>query len=116
MTYRVLHVPAASETPVTLLHLEESGQGLSAAIGAEHIEWVSITPTLVLVVDEVGVLQNKPRNGRLSRSFYPGLIAGDALIISEGMTGEGPDFISLTDEDLALSCFVLHIDIPKEGE
>jgi hypothetical protein len=54
-----------------------------------------------MVVDEEGRLNGAAYNERATILYVPGSfreqtwIAGDALIVGEGMTDEGPDFLTL---------------------
>lgn len=58
-------------------------------------------PYPVMVVDEESLLKDLPRNENATRLYVPApyrdrhMIAGDALIVGEGMTSEGPDFVTL---------------------
>lgn len=50
---------------------------------------------LVFIVDEEGLVKQKPHNAR-ANNFYPhSPIAGDAYFCLEDMTPDGPDFVSL---------------------
>lgn len=58
----------------------------------------------VMVVDESGRIDGLPINDMATRLYAPYperhryFIAGDAYIVGEGMTMEGPDFVGLPDE------------------
>jgi len=58
-------------------------------------------PYPIMIVDEESLLKDVPRNENATRLYVPAahrdrhMIAGDALIIGEGMTSEGPDFLPL---------------------
>ena len=62
---------------------------------------IQLKEGLVLVVDEEGHLKQKRLN-RFGTRFYPHSlgIVGTLLVMREGMTPEGQDFIDLTDEDI----------------
>jgi hypothetical protein len=51
---------------------------------------------IAMLVDEDGIAKGLRYNARAS-SLYLGDIYGDVVLISEGMTSEGPDFVGLTE-------------------
>jgi len=55
----------------------------------------------VMVVNEEGRLIRLPRNA-FGSLVYGGIIAGDVVIICEGMTDEGPDFIDFNEHDFLI--------------
>lgn len=97
---RAALIPADAAQPCSIVDVVDGDfRSLAAAIGSEWIERVR-TPLygLVMVVDEEGLLNDKPVNDRLSGHFYPGLICGDALLVSEQHGPEGVDFVALDAE------------------
>jgi hypothetical protein len=96
--------------PVTVIDVDYGWQQLAAAIGGpcQYIERVHCVLTeehgLVMVVDESGKFDGQPPNFR-AWPLYPVpdyVLAGDVLVMAEGMTEEGVDFVDLPDPDLAL--------------
>jgi hypothetical protein len=107
---KAVKVPADITQPITVIDVDYGWQNFARAIGGEcqYIERFSCPLTqefgLVGVVDEDGQFDGQPRNFR-AWALYPlpnYLLAGDVLVIAEGMTPEGPDFVDLPDPDLAL--------------
>lgn len=101
-TIRALLVPAYD--PPKVIQVDPTWQSVAVAIKARWIERVR-TPLVdvVMWVDDegattIGVEQNcwVTGQGRL----YPGDLYGDVLITGEVMTGDGPDYAGLTDEQL----------------
>ena len=86
---RALLVPADPDQKISLVTVENGWRSLARAVGAEYFERVTVTKTMKLVVDESGRLNGSPIN-------Y-----------------EGPDFCSLTDEDLSEACARLGIEVPE---
>ncbi|MCU7521946.1 MAG: DUF3846 domain-containing protein [Ignavibacteria bacterium] len=76
-------------------------------IGEDVDGWIEIVRPrdlpegLVMVVDEEGLIKNKPVNllGSLFYGHYAPIV-GDIVLIREGMTNEGMDFMSLTDAQI----------------
>lgn len=87
---RALLVPADPALPVRMIDIDATDHAkVAAAIGCEWIEMVRTRhPALELVVDEVGRLDGRAVNRRLSGVLYPGAICGDALIVG---AQRGPD-------------------------
>mgnify|MGYP003290612372 CR=1 FL=1 len=72
---------------------------------------------LVAAVNEEGLLQDVVRyNGVVSYLLkYPGLIAGDAVLLRAGFTQEGePDVFPLTDEDASRLDLILQLMWSRE--
>lgn len=110
---RALLVPADPDQKISLVTVENGWRSLARAVGAEYFERVNVTKTMKLVVDESGRLNGSFVNYAISGYFYPGIICGDVLVLSEEYTDEGPDFCSLTDEDLSEACARLGIEVPE---
>ena len=110
---RALLVPADPDQKISLVTVENGWRSLARAVGAEYFERVTVTKTMKLVVDESGRLNGSFVNYAISGYFYPGIICGDVLVLSEKYTDEGPDFCSLTDEDLSEACARLGIEVPE---
>lgn len=108
---RAVKVPHNPNDPIAIVEVGHGWQTMAAAIGGgcQYIERVRcpLTPKfgLVMVVDEDGQMnQNQPNNLR-AWPLYPTstyILAGDVLVMAEGMTDDGPDFIDLPDPELAL--------------
>jgi hypothetical protein len=112
--WRGLLIPADPDTEPIMVKTDSGWQGLAKAIGCTYIERVltRLMPRLpcgcrcILIVDEVGLISNKPKNERASKWYPQGFgLAGDVLMIAEGPIGDEPfDFVSLPleiDEDWA---------------
>ena len=110
---RALLVPADPDQKISLVTVENGWRSLARAVGAEYFERVNVTKTMKLVVDESGRLNGSFVNYAISGYFYPGIICGDVLVLSEEYTDECPDFCSLTDEDLSEACARLGIEVPE---
>lgn len=110
---RALLVPADPDQKISLVTVENGWRSLARAVGAEYFERVTVTKTMKLVVDESGRLNGSFVNYAISGYFYPGIICGDVLVLSEEYTYGRPDFCSLTDEDLSEACARLGIEVPE---
>ena len=110
---RALLVPADPDQKISLVTVKNEWGSLARAVGAEYFERVTVTKTMKLVVDESGRLNGSFVNYAISGYFYPGIICGDVLVLSEEYTDKGPDFCSLTDEDLSEACARLGIEVPE---
>ena len=93
---RAALIPADPATPCRIIDLAAGDyRAMASAIDAEYIERVRTpVPSMVLGVDESGALKGLPENMRVSGYLYPSIF-GDVLLMSEGMTGDGLDFVTL---------------------
>ena len=81
---------------------------IGEAIGAQWIERVRTPwPSVSVYVDEEGLSLGKPANEHLSGVLYPGVLAGDALLVGEAWGPDGLDAVSLTRADPAVVAFIL---------
>lgn len=110
---RALLVPADPGQKISLVIVKNEWKSLARAVGAEYIGRITVTKTMKLVVDVSGRINGSPVNYAISGYFYLGLICGDVLVLSEEYTDEGPDFCSLTDDDLSEACARLGIEVPE---
>jgi hypothetical protein len=107
---KAVKVPADFTEPIAVIDVDYGWQHFAKAIGGpcQYIERFAcpLTPehSLVGVVDEDGQFNGQLPNTRTWPLYpVPGyLLAGDVLIMAEGMTPDGPDFVDLPDPDLAL--------------
>lgn len=107
---RAALIPADVARPCSIVDVADGDfRSLAAAIGSTWIERVR-TPLygLVMVVDEEGLLNDKPHNPRLSGHLYPGVICGDGLLLSEEVGPEGVDFVGLADHHERFARTLLH--------
>lgn len=115
---RGLLIPSASSDPCLLVEVEPAK--VAAAIGAELFELVRERwlrdRRMVLVVDEEGLLRPNRPNVRATR-FYPhgAGIVGDALILAEVDTGDGPDLGSLNGAQVATLVGLDFLDSIQDG-
>lgn len=93
-----LLVPADAALPCRLIDVMDDWRTLAEAIGAEWIEHVRSWAGhgLALVVDETGLLTDRPINTRVTGVLYPGAIAGDVLVCREVHEPDGADYSDLT--------------------
>jgi len=93
-----LLIPADAAQPARLIDVENDTAALSAAIGAEYFEHVRSWAGhgLALVVDETGLLTDRPINVRVTGVLYPGVICGDVLVCREVHEPDGADYSDLT--------------------
>lgn len=110
---RLIRIPADLQVPITEVEGKVEFPGLNDFFGpGSLVERVGSGPLRllgtdnnvpVLVVDEEGRLKQLPYNERATILYVPAAsrhrswIAGDALVVGEGITAEGPDFIGLDD-------------------
>lgn len=108
---RVIKVPADPGQPISVIDINHHWTDMAEAIGGgcEYIERfhcpLTRTYHLVGVCDEEGQYGDQRANER-AWPLYPMqgyYLRGDVLVVAEGMTPEGPDFIDLPNEDLAMS-------------
>lgn len=111
---RAILIPADEREPLRELTSEVSiavllNQGIDSNRYIERVtsgplrELGTVENMPVLVVDEEGRVDNLPANNRATILYVPSAsrlhnyLAGDVLVVGEGMTDEGPDFIGLAD-------------------
>jgi Domain of unknown function (DUF3846) len=89
-----LLIPADAAVPCRLVDVED----LAQTIGAEYFEQVRSWAghSLALVVDEEGLLSDRPINTRVTGVLYPGVICGDVLVCREVHEPDGADLSDLT--------------------
>ena len=94
---RAALIPADPATPCRIIDVAAGDyRAMASVIGAEYIERVRTpVPSMVLGVDESGALKGLAENLRVSGLLYPGSICGDVLVLSEGTTFDGIDFVTL---------------------
>lgn len=129
---KMYKVPAKESSPVTEKDIESVYPGLKEdepnGVGG-WIERVS-TPVimtdaergmirLVFIVDEEGLLKDKPVNKRMNY-FYPfNPIHGDAYFVGEQDGPEGPDFVALPDtfheQDIVKLSGIVQRSLKKHG-
>lgn len=105
--YGMLLIPADIDAPIVYKKFPDNDfRGMAAAIGAEYIERVRVGPEEALLVDEEGLLTDKPLNVRASvlygtrRHGQP--IMGDALFGIEEMTVDGADWTNTGAPELSM--------------
>lgn len=107
---KAIKVPAKLSEHIAVVEVGATWRNLAAAIGepCQYIERVlcPLTPEyeLVFVVDEDGQFNGQPDNRR-AWNLYPVRgysLKGDVLVMAEGWTENGRDFIDLPDPDKAL--------------
>jgi len=108
---RAILIPADENERVREVDLPKGPWHLAFKQYFEWFERVSTVPLrdrftdldgdVVMVVDEEGRVYDRPYNRRASFLYAPGAehhrhyIAGDALLVGEGMTEDGLDFVPL---------------------
>ena len=107
---KAIRVPADPKIPIQTIDVQKNFEALAEAIGngCEYIERFRcpLTPEygLVGVVDEEGQYSNKQQPNERAWALYPvpGYhLKGDVLVLAEGQTRDGVDFIDLPDERAA---------------
>lgn len=93
-----LLIPADDALPCRLIEVAAEWQPLAEAIGAEWVEHVRSWAghQLALIVDEEGLLTERPSNARATGVLYPGLLTGDVLVCRDEHGPNGVDVVSLT--------------------
>lgn len=103
---KAVKIPADASQPIQLIDVEYGWENFARAVGGpcRYIERFKcpLTPvhSLVGVLDEDGQYNGQPDNLR-SWPLYPlegYVLKGDVLVLREGMTPEGPDFIDMADD------------------
>lgn len=103
---RAIRVPVNPADPIEVVSVEYGFESLAAAIGGpcRYIERFRcpLTPAhyLVGICDEDGQYNGQPPNQR-AWPLYPVpdyTLRGDVLVMAEGMTPEGVDFVDMTAE------------------
>lgn len=90
---RALLVPTDQAKPSEYVDVDHDHRAITARIGAEWIERVRTpAPGIAMLIDEEGLLTDRPINGRVSGVLYPGPIHGDVLLVGEVDTPEGLDY------------------------
>lgn len=99
---RAVQIPIDPAVPVRLVEVGTGYQSFAKAIGGpcQYIERVRCPLTtfgLVTVVDEDGLFNDQPPNPRAWPLYpVPGYtLHGAVLVMAEGMTAEGIDFVDL---------------------
>lgn len=107
---RAVHIPADPQDTIrdVEVNLERLGEFFGPGSLFERVtsgplrdELGTVDNLPVLVVDEEGRLKSLPYNERATILYVPSAsrhshwIAGDALVLGEGMTAEGPDFLEV---------------------
>lgn len=112
---RVVLIPADPQDAIRDVEVPDVRlENLQRLIGGGYIERVTSGPLRdsassednlpVMVVDEEGRLKHLRYNERATILYVPAAsrqmhwIAGDAIVVGEGMTPEGPDFIDLPED------------------
>jgi len=107
---RAIKIPVDHTEPIAVVDVGHDWRSMAQAIGGpcEYIERVRcpLTPehNLVLAVDENGLFDGQPVNDRAWPLYpVPGYqLHGTVLVLQEGLTSEGIDFMDLTDPEQAL--------------
>jgi hypothetical protein len=108
---KAIRIPADPKQPISTIDVRSNFEALAAAIGSgcEYIERFRcpLTPELGLVgvVDEEGQYSTKQAPNERAWALYPvpGYhLKGDVLVLAEGNTPDGVDFIDMPDERKAL--------------
>lgn len=110
---RFVKIPADPKQPIVDVEGSWEYPGLNRLLGVELVERVTSAPLMdelgtdesrpILVVDEEGRVTSKPYNERATVLYVPhaardfAWIAGDALVVGEEMTHDGPDFRGVAD-------------------
>jgi hypothetical protein len=105
---RAIKIPHDPQQQMSLINVT-GWKSMADAIGegCEYIERVNCTLTpdyrMVMVVDEDGLYRGQHPNprGQMLYPFSP--IVGTVLVMTEGDTPDGVDFVDLADPDLALA-------------
>jgi len=109
---RAIKIDPNPAVPIEIIAVESGYQNLAAAIGGgcRYIERFAcpLTPTygLVGVCDEEGQYSSKQRENQRAWPLYPVpnyALKGAVLVMGEGLTPGGIDFIDLPNPDLAMS-------------
>ena len=107
---KAIRVPADVKKPIVTIDVQKNWESLAAAIGGgcDYIERFRcpLTPEygLVGVLDEEGQYSQVQQPNQRAWALYPVpgyTLKGDVLVLAEGMTPEGVDFIDLPDERAA---------------
>ncbi len=101
---RAALIPADPAAPCRIVDVTEGDyRAMASTIGAEYIERVRTpVPSMVLGVDDAGALKGLPENMRVSGYLYPSIF-GDVLLMSEDLTDDGIDFVTLADDHEAFA-------------
>jgi len=104
---KAIRVPANPKTPIQTIDVKPNWESLAVALGCQYIERFRcpLTPEygLVGVTDEEGQFNGGQPNERAWALYpVPGYtLKGDVLVMAEGMTPNGIEFIDLPDERAA---------------
>lgn len=99
----VFAIPADTDQPMEMKVIPNKWEAMSKLVGGyievvrtEYIPELYCGCRMVMVVDDEGLLKQKPANTRAS-IFYPGYdsIVGDVFLVGEGMVNGEPDFFCL---------------------
>lgn len=110
---KAIRIPHDRQQPVEIIDVEYGFQKLAEAIGGgcQYIERVNcvLTPEhrLVMVVDEDGLNRGQRQNPRAQWLYPFSPIVGNVLVMAEGDTPEGIDFVDMADPHVALD-LVMH--------
>jgi hypothetical protein len=107
---KAVRIPVATDSPIEVV---DAGGGrweqLARMIGdpCSYIEIVNcvLTPefSLVMVVDEEGLLNGQPPNRRAQYLYPFSPITGTVLVMCEGWVNDGMDLVDLPDPEQALA-------------
>lgn len=107
---KAVRIPIEQSEPIEVVDVGGDWRSLAKAIGGscEYIERIrcplTLRHSLVLVVDENGLFDGQLPNYR-AWPLYPvsgHQLHGTVLVMAEGMTPDGPDFVDLPDPEKAL--------------
>lgn len=98
---RLIRIPADDSLPVHVVELEVPAGFERVSLNSLHDAFADTDGTVVMAVEEEFRFNHKPYNFRASVLYAPHqqhnqyYIGGDAFIVGEDMTPDGPDFVDV---------------------